>query len=226
MKRYTKEFKNEIIQRFLKRETVASISYETKIPRNTIYRWISNYQKENCFPKRFINRTIDELQNRIEKLETLLKIINEVGVSPQAPLKEKLNAMAPFYQKYKVHWLCEAMQVDRGTFYNHLFRGKHGDTFHAQQKKVLKEAIQKIYDENRQIYGATKITAILKLQGYHTCENTVAMLMREMKIGSIRQQAKAPPPLSLLRNRKQADFENEKTTGNLSCSSWFFCFLV
>ena len=43
MKRYTKEFKNEIIQRFLKRETVASISYETKIPRNTIYRWISDY---------------------------------------------------------------------------------------------------------------------------------------------------------------------------------------
>ena len=32
---------------------------------------------------------------------------------------------------------------------------------------------QKIYDENRQIYGATKITVILKQQGYHTCEKTV-----------------------------------------------------
>ena len=51
--------------------------------------------------------------------------------------------MAPLYKKYKVYWLCEAMQVDRGTFYNHLFRGKHGDTFHTQQKKILKEAIQK-----------------------------------------------------------------------------------
>ena len=105
-KRYTKEFKNEIIQRFLKRETVINISYETKIPRTTLYRWISDYQKENRFPKKFINNTIDELQNRIEKLETLLKIINEVGVSPQAPLKEKLNAMAPFYQKYKDKYHC------------------------------------------------------------------------------------------------------------------------
>ena len=238
MKRYTKEFKNEIIQRFLKRETVASISYETKIPRNTIYRWISDYQKENRFPKRFINRTIDELQNKIEKLETLLKIINEVGVSPQAPLKEKLNAMAPFYQKYKVHWLCEAMQVDRGTFYNHLFRGKHGDTFHAQQKKILKEAIQKIYDENRQIYGATKITAILKLQGYHTCENTVAMLMREMKIGSIRQQAKAIYEIDKrleLKNKLNQQFQvtgpNQVWVSDVTCfkvlnKTYFICAIL
>ena len=60
-KRYTKEFKNEIIQRFLKRETVINISYKTKIPRTTIYRWISDYQKENRFPKKFINNTIDKL---------------------------------------------------------------------------------------------------------------------------------------------------------------------
>ena len=64
----------------------------------------------------------------MEKLQTMLAIIYELGISVNAPLKEKLNAMAPLYGKYNVHWLCEAMQVDRGTFYNHIFRNKKDNT--------------------------------------------------------------------------------------------------
>ena len=118
--------------------------------------------------------------------------------------------MAPFYQKYNVHWLCEAMKVDRGTFYNHIFRGKHGETWHAKQREIIKRAIQKIYDENRQIYGATKITVILKQQGYHTCEKTVSTLMRELGISSIRQHSKNTYETAMrleMRNRLNQHFQ-------------------
>ena len=150
------------------------------------------------------------MQNKVEKLQTIITIINDVGVSPQAPLKEKLKAMAPFYQRYNVHWLCEAMNVDRGTFYNHVLRGKHGETWHAKQREIIKQAIQKIYDENRQIYGATKITVILKQQGYHTCEKTVSTLMRELGISSIRQHSKNTYETAMrleMRNRLNQHFQ-------------------
>lgn len=237
-KKYTQEIKDQVIKRWKEKESRTQISSTMNIPRSTIYRWINNYRKENNISKKIINKTIEQLEKRIIKLETMLVIINEVGVSPTAPLKEKLKVIAPLYGKYNVHWLCEAMHVDRGTFYNYIFRGKHGDTFHSQQKKILKEAIQKIYDENRQIYGATKITAILKLQGYHTCENTVSMLMREMKIGSIRQQAKAIYEIDKrleLKNRLNQQFQvtgpNQVWVSDVTCfkilnKTYFICAIL
>ena len=100
-KHYTKEFKNEIIQRYLNKESVRNLSLETQVSKATIYHWLSNYQKEQTLPKKIANRTIEEQKSKIKKLETMLAIINEIGLSPLAPLKEKLYAMEPFYKKSK-----------------------------------------------------------------------------------------------------------------------------
>ena len=156
-KNYTEELKNQIIQRWQEKESISSISEKINISRSTIYRWINDYQRKNNFCELFVNKIIKEQSKKIEKLECLINIINDVGVSPSAPLKEKLVAMAPFYKKYNVYWLCEAMNVPRGTFYNHIFRGKHNNTWYSKQREIIREAIQRIYDEHRQIYGATKI---------------------------------------------------------------------
>lgn len=127
----------------------------------------------------------------MEKLQTMLHIIHELGISTNAPLREKLNAMEPLYGKYNVHWLCEAMAVDRGTFYNHIFRNKKDNTWYAKRREILREEILKIYEENRQIFGAGKITAILKQRGYRTSEETVSFLMHDMGLQSIRHRSKA-----------------------------------
>ena len=41
------------------------------------------------------------------------------------------------------------------------------------------------------MFGAGKITAVLKERGYNTCEETVRRLMKDMGLVSIRQRAKA-----------------------------------
>ena len=86
-KHYTKEFKNKIIQRYLNKESVRNLSLETQVSKATIYQWLSNYQKEQTLPKKIANRTIEEQKIKIKKLETMLTIINDVGLSPLAPLK-------------------------------------------------------------------------------------------------------------------------------------------
>ena len=160
------------------------------ISRTTIYRWLKeteiaeNYSSLN-------NKEINRLLRRIERLKEIIQIINEANCLPSAPLKERLYALEKIYGTHSVHVLCEALNVDRGTFYNHIFRNKKTNTMYAQQREVLRVAIQKVYDENRQIFGAGKITAILKEQGYVTSEDTVRRLMADMGLTSIRQRAKA-----------------------------------
>ena len=188
---YTEEVRSQIITRYKNKESVINISKETCIPRSTIYRWINDYTAKTSIPPNVKNKEIKELERKVEKLQTMLAIIHELGISVNAPLKEKLNAMAPLYGKYNVHWLCEAMRVDRGTFYNHIFRNKKDNTWYAKRREILREEILKIYEENRQIFGAGKITAILKQKGYRTSEETVAFLMHDMGLQSIRHRAKA-----------------------------------
>lgn len=188
---YTEEVKSQIITRYKNKEPIISISSETGIPRSTIYRWVNDYKVKNSIPRSAKSKEIKELERKVEKLQTMLTIIQELGISINAPLKEKLNAMAPLYGKYNIHWLCEAMQVDRGTFYNHIFRNKKDNTWYSKRREILREEILKIYEENRQIFGAGKITAILKQKGYRTSEENVSFLMHDMGLQSIRHRAKA-----------------------------------
>lgn len=190
-KHYTEETKGKIITRWKNEESVISISNETNIPRSSIYRWINEYKVENSIIEKQKNKKIKSLERKIEKLQTMLHIIHELGISVNAPIKEKLNAMAPLYEKYNVHWLCEAMQVDRGTFYNHIFRNKKDNTWYSKRREILREEILKIYEQNRQVFGAGKITAILKQKGFSTSEKTVSSLMQDMGLKSIRHRAKA-----------------------------------
>ncbi len=81
--------------------------------------------------------------------------------------------------------------MSRGTFYNHVLRNKKQNTVYVQRKEELREKIQKIYDDSHQIFGAGKIMAVLKEQGVKAGEKTVRLLMRDMGIKSIRQEAKS-----------------------------------
>ena len=98
-------------------------------------------------PPNVKDKEIKELERKVEKLQTMLTIIHELEISINAPLKEKLNAMALLYGKYNVHWLCEAMQVDRGTFYNHIFRNKKDNTWYSKRREILRLEIIKIYEK-------------------------------------------------------------------------------
>lgn len=97
--------------------------------------------------------------------------------------------------------MCEALDVSRGTFYNHILRNKKQNTVYVQRKKELRKKIQKVYDDSNQIFGAGKIMAVLKEQGVKASEKTIRLLMRDMSIKSIRQEAKSLYDKKKKRNR-------------------------
>lgn len=98
--------------------------------------------------------------------------------------------MEALYGQFSAHTLCEALDVPRGTFYNHIFRNKRGNILAAKRREELKVQIQKIYDDSKQIYGTGKITAILRNQGIKTSAKYVSQIMRELGISSVSTTAK------------------------------------
>lgn len=84
-----------------------------------------------------------------------------------------------------------SMDVSRGTLYNYIFRNKRDNARYLKRRKELREMIQQVFDESKQIYGAGKITAALKESGYITSEKMVRYLMQEMELISIRHFSKS-----------------------------------
>ena len=74
------------------------------------------------------------LLHRIEKLENIVKILKTVNCTVQAPLKEKLTELELLHGQYDVHTLCEALEVSRGTFYNHIFRNKRDNAWFEKRR--------------------------------------------------------------------------------------------
>lgn len=130
------------------------------------------------------------LEAKIARLEGIIEIIKKANILPNSSLKEKLYAAESISDNYSVRMLCEALDIPRGTYYNHILRNKRDSTWYAKRRETLREQIQEIYDENNQIFGSAKITAVLRRRDIKTSVNMVRQLMNDMGLVSIRQDAK------------------------------------
>ena len=190
MRIYTETERKKIYELWQTNQPVSRITELTEASRSTVYRTIKGYElKGNS--ESILRKYVAKLETKIRRLEQKLEIIKQVGCSPNAPLREKLVALETLYGKYSVHLLCETMEVSRGTFYNHILRNKRDNTWYAKQREILRVEIKRVYDDSNQVFGAGKITAVLKERAYNTCEETVRRLMKDMGLVSIRQRAKA-----------------------------------
>ncbi len=192
MRTYTQEEKQTIIDRFMSGEPSANILADTGIPKSTFYGWLRAYREEQEADKRkTVNiRNFHLLENKVTRLESIIEILKSATCTAKSPLKQRLYAAEELYGKYNIHVICDAFDIPRGTFYNHILRNKRDNTWYAKRREELRLRIQEIFDENNQIFGAAKITAVLKSEGVKTSKKMVSTLMRDMGLVSIRQSAK------------------------------------
>ncbi len=191
--KYSDEIKEKIIERYEKRgEAVLTISDDTGIPRSTIYVWIKKRQTaEKKSHSDVTVRNFRLLENKVKRLECMVEILKTAGCMPSDPLEVKLPILESLHSKYNVHIICEALEVPRGTFYNYIFRNKRTRTWYSKRREELREKIQQIYNDHHQIFGAAKICAVMKAEGYKISVEMVRELMRDIGLVSIRQDAKS-----------------------------------
>ena len=191
-----------VINRYNKGDLVTTISADTGIPRSTIYSWIKTSKECNSSKNEISAKNFRHLENKVARLEGIIEIIKKADCCMSDPLEVKLPALEKLHGQYSVHMLCEALDVPRGTFYNFLFRNKRTHTWYAKRREELRLKIQQIYDDNNQIFGAGKISAVMKNEGYRISEEMVRELMRDMGLISVRQDSKN------LYDKEQRKFKN------------------
>ena len=86
---------------------------------NNPFKTITTYSGHIVSAAEFI-----KMKSHLQKLEQIIEVFKKVDCSFSSPLKQKLNELESLHGKYSVHVLCEALNVPRGTSYNHIFRNK------------------------------------------------------------------------------------------------------
>ena len=167
---------------------ISEICSEFGVCKRTIYRWISDSSSKGSAG--FSLKYHKALQRKNDKQEKIISILKSVNCTVHAPLKEKLAELEKLYEQYDVHTLCEALDVSRGTFYNHIFRGKKDNSWYMKRREEYRVIIQEVFDEHNQIPGPEKVAAVLAQRGYKVSARFVADLMAEMGLHSIRSTAK------------------------------------
>ena len=126
------------------------------------------YQEEKkALNKRTVNiRNFHLLENKVVRLENIIEILKSANCTPKSPLKQKLYAAEQFYGEYSVHVICDAFDIPRGTFYNHVLRNKKDNTWYTKRKEELRhlDEILKV----QEAFGARKsaIPAILDIENF------------------------------------------------------------
>lgn len=189
--KFTPEEKTQFVARYHNGESIGHICKETGVARSTLYHWVKMYLPVVSNAERsYTLKDFQTLTKKTEKLEKIVQILKSVPCTVSSPLKEKLNALELWQNAFDVCTLCEALEVSHGTFYNYILRNKRSDAWFEKRREEYKQLIQQAYDENNQIFDATKISAILCGQGHLTSTKYVTELMRELGLHSISPTAK------------------------------------
>ncbi len=188
--KYSNSEKPSVVDQYFSGASVSAITADTGIPRSTVYAWIKKAADLRSGKKEVSLKEHRLLENRAARLQGIIEIMKKAGCTAKDPLEIKLPALEALYGQYNVHMLCEALDVPRGTFYNHIFRNKRTNTWYAKRREELRMEIQRIYDDSHQIFGAGKICAVMKDKGFRISKEMVSELMRDMGLVSIRQDAK------------------------------------
>ncbi|MCH5209483.1 MAG: IS3 family transposase [Oscillospiraceae bacterium] len=181
--------KHEMVKRYFNGEPVQAIAEDVGISRSTLYSWINDYKAEAGYKEISLQKFNTTLRHA-EYLEKMVCLLQELCASTTS-LKERLCYIETLSSEYPVNLLCKTFNVAKGTYYNHTLRNKRENSQFNQKCAMLRPIIKDLYDESHQIFGATKITAILNDRGYHVAFATVSKLMQEMELYSIRNGAKS-----------------------------------
>ena len=224
--KYSNKEKLSIVARCQQGESIATLSNELAIPRSTLYRWLKSFPTDSAGkPLKFSYQEYTLLQRKVEKLQNIITILKSADCLVSAPLRERLHALEPFYGKYEIHTICEALDVDRGTFYNHMLRNKRENAWSEKRRQEYCQVIRDVFDEYHQVLGGEKIRTILIQRGHQISAEYVSRLMREMGLSSVRTTAKKEylklrepeRKKNLLQQQFTATQPNQRWVSDVSC---------
>jgi putative transposase len=81
--------------------------------------------------------------------------------------------------EFPVDVSCDVLEVSRSGYYAWL---KRPASARARRREELAVKIERVHEQNREVYGSPRVCQALKAAGESVCENTVADIMKERQI--------------------------------------------
>lgn len=117
-KHYSKQFKTEIVGKYLDGQSISDISVETGVSRSTLYSWIES-EKNYFTSKANLNlRDYHFLKSKCDRQEKIIEILKKSPCSVSAPLRNRYEAIKALKSDYSESLLCDALNVLKGSYYN------------------------------------------------------------------------------------------------------------
>lgn len=150
----TPQEKQMPVARYQKGESVSSICMQSGTSKSTFCNWVKQYSTlTSRMGNEVTPREIELMKRRLEKANNLVSVLKAVHCTAFSSLQEKLAELERLHGEFSVHVLCEALDVPRGTFYNHISRAKRGNALHVKRREGLRIRIQEIFDDSKQRCG-------------------------------------------------------------------------
>ncbi|MBB7900752.1 IS3 family transposase, partial [Escherichia coli] len=132
-----------------------------------------------------LERENRELRRSNDILRQASAYFCEGGVRP--PLEKMMPLLDKLREQYGVGPVCSELHIAPSTYYHCQQQRHHPDkrSARAQHDDWLKREIQRVYDENHQVYGVRKVWRQLLREGIRVARCTVARLMAVMGLAGV-----------------------------------------
>ncbi|ENG9955230.1 IS3 family transposase [Escherichia coli] len=143
-----------------------------------------------------LERENRELRRSNDILRQASAYFGEGGVRP--PLEKMMPLLDKLREQYGVGPVCSELHIAPSTYYHCQQQRHHPDkrSARAQYDDWLKREIQRVYDENHQVYGVRKVWRQLLREGIRVARCTVARLMAVMGLAGVLRGKKVRTTIS------------------------------
>ena len=142
MHKHSEEVKVIVVNRYLNGESISKISHNLNVSRTTVYTWIKQHNNSFNKGKAPNFRYLHDLEQKCERQQKIIEILKRSPCSPSAPLSKRYEVIQSLSAEYNVNTLCDALDVAKGSYYNHILRNKNGNTKAARKQSEMTPIIE------------------------------------------------------------------------------------
>ncbi|HHV1789416.1 TPA: IS3 family transposase [Escherichia coli] len=175
---------------------ICSIAPKTGCTPETLRVWVRQYERDTGGGDGGLTsaerQRLKELERENRELRRSNNILRQAsayfcegGVRP--PLEKVMALLDKLREQYGVRPVCSELHIAPSTYYHCQQQRYHPDkrSARAQHDDWLKREIQRVYDENHQVYGVRKVWRQLLREGIRVARCTVARLMAVMGLAGV-----------------------------------------
>ncbi|HHO4014380.1 TPA: IS3 family transposase [Escherichia coli] len=175
---------------------ICSIAPKTGCTPETLRVWVRQYERDTgggdgglTTAERQRLKELERENRELHRSNNILRqasaYFGEGGVRP--PLEKIMPLLDKLREQYGVGPVCSELHIAPSTYYHCQQQRHHPDKrcTRAQRDDWLKREIQRVYDENHQVYGVRKVWRQLLREGIRVARCTVARLMAVIGLAGV-----------------------------------------